>query len=108
MVAQRKAAKSLAAKEKKQATEDAKAQREVTKQLKFDKQQATPKPKKGALVSKGKKKVVVVVESDIEYEELAEPRIWTPRPKCSKKMPERFNDYDLSQDELAYIELFII
>jgi hypothetical protein len=86
----------LITKEKKQVIEDAKVQREVTKQLKFDKQQAILKPKKGALVSKGKKKVVVVVESDIEYEELVEPRIWTPRPKRSKKMLEQFNNYDLS------------
>jgi len=96
MVAQRKATKSLIAKEKKQVLEDTKAQREINKQLKFDLQQAMPKPKKGALVSKGKKKVVVVVESDIEYEELVELRIWTPHPKHSKKMPEQFNDYDLS------------
>jgi hypothetical protein len=47
----------------------------VTKQLKFDPQQAIPKPKKGALVSKGKKKVIVIVESNIEYKELVEPRI---------------------------------
>jgi hypothetical protein len=96
VVAQMKAAKSLAAKQKKQATEDAKSQKEVTRQLDSDLQQATPKPTKGTRASKGKKKVVVVVESDIEYEGLVEPRIWTPRPKRSREMPKRLYDYDLS------------
>lgn len=99
LVAQMKAAKSLAAKQKKQATEDAKSQKEVIRQLNSDLQQAILKVKKGARAFKAKKKVVVVVESDIEYEGLVEPRIWMPRPKRSREMPKRLHDYDLSYDE---------
>ena len=46
------------------------------------------KPKKGTLASKGKKKVIVIVESDIEYKELVELRIWTLYLKYSKKILE--------------------
>ena len=52
------------------------------------------KVKEGAASIQCKKKVVIVVESDIQYEELIGPRVWPSRPKRSKMMPKQFNGYE--------------
>jgi hypothetical protein len=75
MVVQRRQARQLETKKKKQQLAKAKIQKEVTAQLKKDLITATPKPEVRSKVLQASKRVVVVVESDIEYKEVVEPRI---------------------------------
>lgn len=96
MVVQRRQARELAAKKKKQELEDTKVQKQAAKQLKNDLKSVADKPKPRYIAPKPKKQVVVVVESDIEYEALVEPRIWTPRPKRAINLPKALQGHDLS------------
>ncbi|KAF2435309.1 hypothetical protein EJ08DRAFT_645644 [Tothia fuscella] len=55
----------------------------------------TPKPKRQARPNKVTKQVVVVVESDIEYKQEVQERIWSPQLKRNRRLPQYLKDYDL-------------
>jgi len=91
MVAQRKQVRELKAKQKKQATEDKKAQKQVDEQLKNDLQLATPKLKKTSRSHKTQKRVVFEEDLDIEEEVV---QIRTPRPRRERRAPKGLDGYE--------------
>ncbi|KAF2421074.1 hypothetical protein EJ08DRAFT_524504 [Tothia fuscella] len=96
LIAQKKSDREVAAKKKKQELQEAKEMKLASAQLKKDLQMATPSLKPKPIALKLKKKAVVVVESDIEYEELVTERIWSPRPRRTIKLPQYLKGDDLS------------